>query len=224
MDDGSDGGGPLRALFADAEVRVVSRGERLHLAGEPLEHLHLLSRGWVGRARSTEAGDAAFTGIHIAGDIVGADGLVNAWVDDDLFALNDAAMRRLPVAAVREAAAGDARVTGALVTLLAGETRFLRQALFAVGRLSSSERLATFIVQTFLRLVAAGLVRPAERRFALPLTQSQLAGVTGVTAVHLNRVVQGLRREGCLELGGGFVRIDNMAALERAAGSGIRVR
>lgn len=212
----------MRALFADGDTRLIGRGERLHLAGEPLTHLHLLTRGWVGRTRSTAAGDAAFTGIHIPGDILAADGLVNAAVDDDLFALNDAAVRRLPVAAVREAVARDLGAAGSLLGLLAAETAFLREALFAVGRLSSSERLATFVLQTFRRLTAAGLVRPTERRFALPMTQSQLAGVTGVTAVHLNRVVQTLRREGCLELGGGFVRIDDMGALERRAGSGLR--
>ncbi len=213
--DGSDRRDPLRALFAQGEARAVTRGERLHAAGEPLAHVHLLAEGWIGRSRSTEAGEAAFTGVHIAGDVVGADGLINATVDDDLFGLSDGTVRRLPAGAVREAAARDPGVAAALLELLAADTGFLREALFAVGRLSSGERLATFFLQTFRRLVAAGLIAPDARRFPLPMTQTQLAAVTGVTAVHLNRVLQMLRGVGCVEMQNGHVRIDDLAALER---------
>jgi CRP-like cAMP-binding protein len=218
--EGSDRGDPLIALFAGGEPRAVARGVRLHHAGEPLTQLHLIVRGWTGRSRSTAAGEAAFTGVHMAGDIPCVDGVVNERVGDELFMLCDGVVRQAPVELVRDAAARDPAVAGALLRLMAGETAFLRGALFAVGRLSCSQRLANFILQTFHRLVAAGLVAPTQRRFALPLTQSQLAAVTGVTAVHLNRVVQQLRAQGWLELGGGFARIVDMAALEGEAAAG----
>ncbi|WP_375427918.1 Crp/Fnr family transcriptional regulator [uncultured Sphingomonas sp.] len=212
---------PLRQLFLDGgEARTVLRGERLHLAGEPSAYVHLLVKGWVGRSRSTEAGDAAFTAVHIGGDIVGADGLVNERVDDDLFTLSGGVIRKLPADVVRDAVARDPAVAASLLRLLAAETGFLREALFAVGRLSSGERLATFLLQTFHRLVRAGLLSPDARRFPLPLTQTQLAAVTGVTAVHLNRVLHMLRNVGCVEVGGGFVRIDDMAALKRETHAG----
>jgi CRP-like cAMP-binding protein len=215
--EGTDGRDPLVALFDEAEPRATKRGELLHAAGEPLSHLHLIVRGWVGRSRAAASGDTAFTGIHLAGDIPCLDGVVRDRVADDLFMLNDGVVRRISVEPVREAAARDPAVAGALTRVLAMETAFLREGLFAVARLSTSERLATFMLQTFGRLVATGLIAPEQRRFAMPLTQSQLAAVTGVTPVHLNRVVQRLRREECLELGGGFASIRDMAALKAEA-------
>ena len=193
---GAGDGDALRALFRKAgEARPVRRGERLHVAGEPLAHVHLVARGWIGRCRSTANGDAAFTGVHIAGDVVAADGLLNERVDDDLLALTDGSVLRL-------------------------DAGFLREALFAVGRLSSTERLSVFVLQTFRRQVAAGLIAADARAFELPMTQAQLAAVTGMTSVHLNRVLRSLRERGCLELRDGVLRIDDLPALERQAGAG----
>lgn len=210
---------PLRAIFAEWGVsRALRRGERLHAAGEPLEHVYLLQQGWIGRTRSAASGEAAFTAVHIAGDVVAADGMYAERTDDDLHALTRGAALRLPAARLRAAVGRDDGAAAVLMRLLAAEAGFLREALFAVGRLSSTERLSVFVLQTFRRQVEAGLLAPDARAFDLPFTQGQLAGVTGMTPVHLNRVLRALREGGCLELVGGVARIGDMVALERAAG------
>ncbi len=220
MDEtGSGWNDRLRALFAEGPPRLIRRGEVLHTAGERLEHVHLIARGWIARLRHTEDGGSAFTGVYLAGDLVGADGIADGRLDDDLLALTDGSVHRIATAALREALARDAGAALALIGLLSADSGFLREALLAVGRRSSAERLCTFILQTYHRQVAAGLITPGTRRFALPLTQTQLAAVTGVTSVHLNRVLQLLRGAGCLDLRGGFVRVDDFAMLEREARS-----
>jgi DNA-binding transcriptional MocR family regulator len=46
-----------------------------------------------------------------------------------------------------------------------------------------------------------------ERKFPLPLTQEVLADALGLSIVHVNRTLQQLRREGLLEMRGGFVEL-----------------
>ncbi|HYJ82235.1 MAG TPA: helix-turn-helix domain-containing protein, partial [Allosphingosinicella sp.] len=48
-----------------------------------------------------------------------------------------------------------------------------------------------------LRLEAAGLAR--GRRYDMPMTQEQIADCTGVTPVHVNRVLKELGRRGLIE-------------------------
>lgn len=211
----------VQPVFAQhGQPRRMRRGERLHVAGSELRQISLMVEGWVARSRASEAGEPLFTAIHIAGDIVGADTLLRSHIDDDLVALTDVTLLRLPVETLRTCGLQDARVAMGLVDGLAADATFLREALLAVGRQSSSERVSTFLLQTHRRLVEAGLIDRDARSFDLPLTQVQLAVATAMTAVHVNRVLRSLEKAGCLTFRRGVVVINDMAALENEARAG----
>jgi CRP-like cAMP-binding protein len=74
----------------------------------------------------------------------------------------------------------------------------LREWLLNVGRRSSIERLAHLFCELHLRLRAVG--RADEDRFDLPVTQQDLADTTGMTSVHVNRLLRELRQKGLIEL------------------------
>jgi DNA-binding transcriptional regulator LsrR (DeoR family) len=56
-----------------------------------------------------------------------------------------------------------------------------------------------------MRLQAVDLAH--DMCFSIPWTQSDLADVCGISSVHANRVVQGLRRLGVVDWGPKYVRI-----------------
>lgn len=209
---------PLCAFIVrNANQRTFDRHAHVHRAGEKLSHVYLLEDGWLARIRTDRDGSAAFTAMYIAGDVIGADALSGYAVTDDLIALTDARVRRVSLTGLRAEAATDASLALDLAVLLARETVLLREALFAVGRQPSDARLCTFFLQTFQRLVAAGLAHPAAASFDLPLTQADIAAATGLTSVHVNRVLKRLRDWGWLEFRDGTARLLNMEALQRHA-------
>jgi CRP-like cAMP-binding protein len=65
---------------------------------------------------------------------------------------------------------------------------------------SAIERIAHFLCETFSRARACGLAHGNECEF--PLTQQDIAGVTGLTSVHVNRTLQQMRKDGLIELNG----------------------
>jgi CRP-like cAMP-binding protein len=67
-----------------------------------------------------------------------------------------------------------------------------------LGQRSAYERLAHLLVELYIRLAAVG--RAQEGRCDFPLTQNDLADATGLTAVHVNRTLQELRRDELIEL------------------------
>jgi len=76
---------------------------------------------------------------------------------------------------------------------------------------SAYERIAHFLCETFSRARACGLARDNECEF--PLTQQDIASVTGLTPVHVNRTLQQMRKEGLIELHGrrlGLLRPDGL--------------
>jgi CRP-like cAMP-binding protein len=63
------------------------------------------------------------------------------------------------------------------------------------------------------RLTTLGMV--ADNSFHFPLRQSHIAEITGLTPVHVSRVINLLRREGLIDLRNRTIIVRDPAALQR---------
>jgi CRP-like cAMP-binding protein len=79
------------------------------------------------------------------------------------------------------------------------DASIFREWIANVGRRDARTRLAHLLCEFALRLEVAGLGR--QSNYELPMTQEQLADATGMTAVHVNRCMRSLEREGLIERG-----------------------
>ncbi|MGE5723275.1 MAG: Crp/Fnr family transcriptional regulator, partial [Sphingomonadales bacterium] len=84
-----------------------------------------------------------------------------------------------------------------------------------LGQRSAYERIAHLLCESYLRLRAVGLAQ--EHGCPFPLTQVDLADATGLTAVHVNRTLQELRKDGVIELYGRKLHIPSLQRLKSAA-------
>lgn len=172
--------------------------------------LHLLIEGWAYRAQSLLDGARQITDVLVPGDICD-------WVSP---ASNEEirASGSVRVAVLRRTMDGhdlqalSARQQRAMI----GDTHRLRAQLTSLGRRDARGRVAYCIVSLHHRLERVGLVRGGG--FACPLTQEQLGDLLGLTSVHVNRVVQGLRRDDVLTIGGRQVTILDLTRLHAIAG------
>ncbi|WP_313901789.1 helix-turn-helix domain-containing protein [Methylobacterium sp. J-088] len=60
-----------------------------------------------------------------------------------------------------------------------------------MGRRTSFEHVAHLFCELYLKLQSVGLA--GDHRCPLPITQTDLADALGLTPVHINRVLQGMR-------------------------------
>jgi CRP-like cAMP-binding protein len=67
-----------------------------------------------------------------------------------------------------------------------------------------------------VRMRNVGLVEDGS--FHMPVTQEELADTLGITPVHVNRVLQRLKSDGLIELGGRTLKILDVEALRNACG------
>jgi CRP-like cAMP-binding protein len=77
------------------------------------------------------------------------------------------------------------------------DASIFREWLLNVGQREGYSRVAHIICELLLRLEAVGLVQD-ENTFDMPITQAELADATGMTPVHVNRVLQALRNDGLI--------------------------
>ena len=90
-----------------------------------------------------------------------------------------------------------------------------REKILSIGRRSALARIAHIFCELQVRLRLVGL--GSDTGYALPLTQADLADVTGLTSVHVNRMLKKLRDENLLTFRGGKVTIGDWEGLQRLA-------
>jgi CRP-like cAMP-binding protein len=78
------------------------------------------------------------------------------------------------------------------------DASILREWVANVGRRDARTRVAHILCEFAVRLRVGGQ-GAADTHYELPMTQDQLADATGLTAVHINRTLKGLEKDGLIE-------------------------
>jgi CRP-like cAMP-binding protein len=91
----------------------------------------------------------------------------------------------------------------------------LRERIIDQGRRDAYSQIAFLIYEMFLRLRAVGVMD--DQKFEWPITQTDLADATGLTPVHVNRMLQRLREEGLIAAEGKLWTVLDPAGLRKAA-------
>jgi CRP-like cAMP-binding protein len=179
---------------AISEVRRLPARTTIVRHGDTLHQSTLLVEGFIRRSIDDREGQRQTVAVQVPGDFVDLHGYPLKRLDHDvvtLTAVTVAFVRHSDLDAItREHPALTRKLWYA--TLL--DAAMHREWLFRLGRLDAIERIAHFLSETNARLKAIGL--SDGQRFRLPITQSDLAEVCGLTTVHVNRVLRALRDEG----------------------------
>lgn len=200
---------PYRLHTVEPSIYIVREGERP-------ERSCLIVSGFAIRHKVTVEGARQIVSVHIPGDFIDLEASLLNVADHNVQALTRCEMAYIPRAAVRETIVAHPRVAMAMWidTLIDGSV--FREWVVNVGRRDARSRLAHLLCEFARRLEVAGLAE--EYRYELPMTQEQLADATGLTPVHVNRVLMGLARDGLIQRDKRFVGIPDWEALRRVAG------
>ncbi|KIC55170.1 MULTISPECIES: Crp/Fnr family transcriptional regulator [Brevundimonas] len=206
-----------RGVFAAliSETRVISAGQVLVEEGSRPQVSMILLEGFVGRVSILSEGGRQISGLHVPADFVDLHSLLLKKMDHSLVALTNVAVAAVSHADLRRVCETRPRLMRALwrETLVDGAIH--REWLSALGRRLAAERLALLFCEIYVRLNAVGLAD--NYRFDLPLTQSDVADMVGITPVHVNRSLKALRQQGVVEWRGGTAIINDWRNLARFA-------
>lgn len=175
--------------------------ERCPIAG-PM----MIVSGWAARVRILMDGRRQFLSFLLPGDLIGVCHHRQPLAVSTVVALTDVAASPLPVG-VSQQLDEAYRMSGAL------EDAYLLCQITRLGRLNAQERIGDLLLELHERLTLAGLA--AGGSFEVPLTQEMLADATGLTAVHVNRMLQLLRRLSDVVWKGSRVMLPDPKALAR---------
>jgi CRP-like cAMP-binding protein len=174
---------------------------------------NLLLRGFAYRQKLLSDGERQIISIHIPTEFIDLQNGILGTADHNVQSLNHSEVAAVPRSALMELAdkSASARLAMWIDTLI--DASIFREWVVNVGRRDARARIAHLLCELALRLERTGAGRDGS--FDLPLTQEQLADATGLTAVHTNRTLQSLRREGLIQLSNGILRVLDWEGLRK---------
>jgi CRP-like cAMP-binding protein len=166
--------------------------------GEAGSSCSLLLKGFAYRQKFVGDGARQIISLHIPGEFVDLQNCLLAIADHNVQSLDQSDLAQVPKAALLDLAARHPNIAKAMWLDTLVDASIFREWVVNVGRRDARTRIAHLLCELALRLEASGMSRDGVCQF--PLTQEQLADATGMTAVHTNRTLQALRKEGLISL------------------------
>jgi CRP-like cAMP-binding protein len=179
--------------------------------GEQVDHSCLVVDGLVGRFGQNRDGVRQITCLHIPGDMADLPSVVSPKAGWALGALTSMTVLRVPHADLRRLAAKHPGIAEAFWRDCVADGSIFSEWVVNVGRRDALSRTAHLFCEMAIRYEHAG--QGDRRSFPLPITQPVLGEATGLTGVHVNRILKELRVRSIVELRAGTVTIHDWEQL-----------
>lgn len=179
-------------------VREFKAGQDIFSLGEPCDSIYNLARGWVILYNLLEDGRRQILHFALPGAVLGFHPADGAMMTYSAQALTDALVCPIPHRALLPLVSLRPELGLRFAWLIARDRSLAFDRLTSIGRHSARERVAHLVLELFIRYRAQWPGSQIEEMH-LPLTQEDIGDATGLTFVHVNRVLRDLRKDGIVE-------------------------
>ena len=200
---------------AVSETRVIEAGRIMVRDGTLVEESTLLIDGVIGRYKDLANGDRQIQELHVSGDFVDLHGFLLKRLDHNVGTVSRCRVAIVPHLALKRITESYPHLSRLLWFSTMLDASIQRETILSVGRRAALARIAHLICEMSLRLHAVGL--GDATRFMLPMKQMDIADATGLTSVHVNRMLKQLRDQGMLTFRNGEAVIHDWDRLARTA-------
>lgn len=174
-------------------------GQDLIYEGGKPEHIFLIMDGWAYRYKHLDNGRRQILAYLLPGDLCDVHVFIFEEMDHSIGLLCNAQVVRISPREILETMNRFPKIERAMWWATLVDEATLREWLLNVGQRNAIEKLSHLFCELSVRMRAVGLVND-DGSFPLPLNQYELADTTGLTAVHVNRTLQTLRKENLIKL------------------------
>jgi CRP-like cAMP-binding protein len=195
--------------------RTLRRGAVLLREHDKSPELFVVKRGTMMSYVILPDGSRQILRFLFRGDLVAMAGLVYRNSPETVIALTECAVAPVERAAIGTLSADHPRLAALLIAVDQIERVALTDRLAGLGRTSAKARVAALLIDIRNRLrIVDGT---AGNTFQLGLTQEEIGDATGLTAVHVNRMLRQLQDDGMIARDGGRMTFVDETMLVRTA-------
>lgn len=204
----------LEALTGERQRSFAAKSDLIR-EGDTTQELHLVLSGLGARYKLLPDGSRQILAFLIPGDLCDAEVFVLREMDHGIVALAETRCALIRADTMRSLLREVSPLAEALWWGTMTDAAVLRERIIDHGRRDARERIAHLFYEMLIRHRMIG--EADGNRFGFPVTQEDIADATGLTPVHVNRMVQQLREEGIIEMRSRVLKVLDPEGLKRAA-------
>jgi CRP/FNR family transcriptional regulator len=189
----------------------LRKGETLFRAGERFTSLFAIRTGSCKTMSLAEDGQDQVAGYHMAGEIIGTDGIGNDEHACQAVALEDTEVCVLPFERLEAFSRLHVRFQHNLHRLLSREIARQGKVMLLLGSMLAERRLAVFLLDLSDRYHARGY---SSCEFVLRMTREEIGSYLGLKLETVSRLFSRFQRDGLVQVQGRVVKLLDRASLK----------
>lgn len=195
--------------------RRLNAHDHLVWEGDRPQHTCLLLSGFAFRHKVAGNGGRQILSIQMKGDLLDLQNSMLGIADHNVQMLSSGEVALMPFEEVRKLAVRLPNIGMAMWYETLVEASIFREWILNIGRRDAHARIGHLLCEFAVRLEVAELGKQTE--YELPITQEQLADAVSLTAVHVNRTLKSLEKDGYISRSKRRITISDWQKLARVA-------
>ncbi|GJE46069.1 Crp/Fnr family transcriptional regulator [Methylobacterium soli] len=200
---------------ARQRVRLFDPHQDIIREGDNPDHVNLILEGWACRYKTLEDGRRQIISFFLPGDLCDPHVFVLREMDHSISTITHVRLAEISRDTLLSLTEQHPRITQALWWEMLVHAATQREWTVNLGQRTGLERIGHLLCELFIRLRGVGLTNGDS--CALPATQIDLGDATGLSNVHVNRVLQEMRTTGLVMLKGKYLTIPDLERLQRVS-------
>ncbi len=196
--------------------KPIQKGEQIFKSGDSLKSLFAIRSGTIKSYTITEQGDEQITGFHLAGDIIGFDGIHSQTHQSFAQALETSMICEIPFETLDELSGSMPKLRQQIMRLMSNEIQSDQDMILLLSKKNAEERLAAFISNLAHRFGNRGF---SPKEFRLTMTRGDIGNYLGLTVETISRLLGRFQKADMIEVKGKYITILDFDTLKKLAGN-----
>jgi CRP/FNR family transcriptional regulator, anaerobic regulatory protein len=192
--------------------RKVKAGEPVYREGDRFQYIYAVRIGTLKSSLMLSDGREQVSGFHIAGELVGLDGVAQGRHASATMALEDSELCAIPYASLSDLVTTTSGMQHIISRLMSREIMREHSLMMLLGSMNAEERLAAFLLNLSQRYAARGY---SEREFHLRMSRAEIGSYLGMKLETVSRTFSAFQQQRLLEVDKRHIRIVDLDGLTR---------
>ena len=192
--------------------RRIKAGHNLYREGDRFQFIYAVRSGTFKSSLTLPDGREQVSGFHMAGELMGLDGVAQGTHASSSIALEDAEICAIPYAELNELASSPS-LQHVVTKLMSREIVREHSLMMLLGSMNAEERLAAFLLNLSQRLKARGY---SASEFHLRMSRAEIGSYLGMKLETVSRTFSAFQQQGLLDVDKRHIRILDLEGLTKA--------
>jgi len=193
--------------------RRVAAGQTLYREGDKFQFIYAVRSGTFKSSLTLSDGREQVSGFHMAGELMGLDGVAQGKHASSATALEDTEICAIPYAHLNELATQNSNMQHIVSRMMSREIVREHSLMMLLGSMNAEERLAAFLLNLSQRLKTRGY---SASEFHLRMSRAEIGSYLGMKLETVSRTFSAFQQQGLLDVDKRHIRILDLEGLGRS--------